>query len=108
MIHVFIGTKAQYIKMAPLLRRMDAEGVDYRLIDSGQHGGLTESLRRELRVGTPTAAWVRTATSSQCPRPSDGHWGCHDTSCLGRGSATVCSGAAAACAWCTATRRPRC
>ncbi len=53
MIHVFIGTKAQYIKMAPLLRRMDDAGVDYRLIDSGQHGGLTESLRREFGVREP-------------------------------------------------------
>ena len=53
MIHVFIGTKAQYIKMAPLLRRMDAEQVDYRLIDSGQHGGLTAALRAELGVREP-------------------------------------------------------
>jgi len=52
-IHVFIGTKAQYIKMAPLLRRMDATGVDYRLIDSGQHAGLTASLRSELGVRDP-------------------------------------------------------
>ncbi len=53
MIHVFIGTKAQYIKMVPLLRRMDAERVDYRLIDSGQHGGLTAALRDELGVREP-------------------------------------------------------
>ena len=53
MIHVFIGTKAQYIKMAPLLRRMDAEAVDYRLIDSGQHSGLAASLRGELGVREP-------------------------------------------------------
>ena len=53
MIHVFIGTKAQYIKMAPLLRRMDAEAVGYRLIDSGQHSGLTASLRDELGVREP-------------------------------------------------------
>ena len=53
MIHVFIGTKAQYIKMAPLLRRMDAAGVGYRLIDSGQHGGLTAALRDELGVREP-------------------------------------------------------
>ena len=53
MIHVFIGTKAQYIKMAPLLRRMDAVGVSYRLIDSGQHGGLTAALRDELGVREP-------------------------------------------------------
>jgi len=52
-IHVFIGTKAQYIKMAPLLRRMDSERVDYRLIDSGQHGDLTVALRDELGLREP-------------------------------------------------------
>ena len=53
MIHVFIGTKAQYIKMAPLLRRMDAEEVDYRLIDSGQHAELAESYRSEFGLRDP-------------------------------------------------------
>ncbi len=53
MIHVFIGTKAQYIKMAPLLRHMDAAGVGYRLIDSGQHTELAASLRSELGVREP-------------------------------------------------------
>ena len=53
MIHVFIGTKAQYIKMAPLLQRMDAEGVDYRLIDSGQHAMLAESYRNEFGLRDP-------------------------------------------------------
>ena len=53
MIHVFIGTKAQYIKMAPLLRRMDAVGVGYRLIDSGQHARLAESYRREFGLRDP-------------------------------------------------------
>ena len=53
MIHVFIGTKAQYIKMAPLLRRMDAAEVDYRLIDSGQHATLAESYRSEFGLRDP-------------------------------------------------------
>ena len=53
MIHVFIGTKAQYIKTAPLLRLMDAEGVEYRLIDSGQHADLSRDLRLELGVREP-------------------------------------------------------
>jgi len=52
-IHVFIGTKAQYIKMVPLLRHMDSAGVGYRLIDSGQHAELAASLRRELGVREP-------------------------------------------------------
>ena len=53
MIHVFIGTKAQYIKTAPVLRRMDERGVPYRLIDSGQHARLSADLRRELGIRPP-------------------------------------------------------
>lgn len=53
MIHVFLGTKAQYIKTAPILRSMDEQGVRYNLIDSGQHDGLTETLRRELGLRRP-------------------------------------------------------
>ncbi|MFA9446086.1 UDP-N-acetylglucosamine 2-epimerase [Egicoccus sp. AB-alg6-2] len=53
MIHVFLGTKAQYIKTAPLLRLLDAEGIGYRLIDSGQHAALSVGLREELGVRHP-------------------------------------------------------
>ena len=53
MIHVFIGTKAQYIKTAPLLWRMDADGTAYRLIDSGQHAVLATSFQDELGVREP-------------------------------------------------------
>lgn len=56
-IHVFIGTKAQYIKTAPLLRLMDQRGVPYRLVDSGQHAELSVELRRELEVRPPDAAF---------------------------------------------------
>ena len=53
MIHVFLGTKAQYIKTAPLLRLLDDQQVPYRLIDSGQHGALSVGLRAELGVRAP-------------------------------------------------------
>ncbi len=53
MIHVFLGTKAQYIKTAPLLRLLDAREVPYRLIDSGQHAALSVGLREELGVRDP-------------------------------------------------------
>ena len=53
LLHVFLGTKAQYIKTAPLLRLMDERGVAYRLIDSGQHARLATSLRTELAVREP-------------------------------------------------------
>ncbi|MEX1178094.1 MAG: UDP-N-acetylglucosamine 2-epimerase [Nitriliruptor sp.] len=52
-LHVFIGTKAQYVKTAPLLRLLDERGVAYRLIDSGQHAALSRELRRELGVRDP-------------------------------------------------------
>ena len=37
MIHVFVGTNAQLIKMAPIMRELDAQGVEYNFIDAGQH-----------------------------------------------------------------------
>jgi UDP-N-acetylglucosamine 2-epimerase len=52
-LHVFLGTKAQYIKTAPLLRLLDERGATYRLIDSGQHAELSAALRRELGVRAP-------------------------------------------------------
>lgn len=52
-IYVFIGTKAQYIKTAPLLRLMRAREVDFELIDSGQHAAFALGLRRELDVKEP-------------------------------------------------------
>ena len=52
-VHVVLGTKAQYIKTAPLIRRLVDERVPHRLVDLGQHGELTESLRSELGIGEP-------------------------------------------------------
>lgn len=52
-LHVFIGTKAQYIKTAPLLRLLDDKGVEYRLIDSGQHAEIASVMRAELGVREP-------------------------------------------------------
>ena len=48
---VLIGTKAQLIKMAPVLRTMDADGVGYRLVYTGQHSETFRELEQlfELR-----------------------------------------------------------
>lgn len=53
MVHVFMGTMAEYIKTAPLLRLMDEAGVAYRLIDAGQHGLLNADIRARLGVREP-------------------------------------------------------
>jgi UDP-N-acetylglucosamine 2-epimerase (non-hydrolysing) len=52
-IHIFVGTKAQYIKTAPLLRLLRARGIDHRLIDSGQHARLSATMRAELGIRRP-------------------------------------------------------
>lgn len=52
-IDIVIGTKAQYIKSAPLLRLLDQRGIAYRLIDTGQHAQLAPKLREELGIRPP-------------------------------------------------------
>ena len=68
MIHVFIGTKAQYVKTAPVLRLMDARGVGYRLVDSGQHARLAASFREELGIRAPDVHLGGGADVSSIPR----------------------------------------
>ena len=41
MIHFAIGTKAQFIKMAPLMHLLQEEGESYHLLDLSQHASLT-------------------------------------------------------------------
>lgn len=53
MVHFFIGTKAQFIKMAPVIVEMQKRGIPYRYIDSGQHGELTRSLRQVFGIKEP-------------------------------------------------------
>ncbi len=67
MIHVFVGTQAEYIKMAPLLWRMDSAGLPYRLIDSGQHADRSESFRDELGLRAPDYAMGGTRSVDSVP-----------------------------------------
>ena len=53
MIHFFIGTKAQFIKMAPVMVELEKRGVAFRYIDSGQHAELTRSLRKVFGLREP-------------------------------------------------------
>lgn len=41
MIHFSIGTKAQFIKMAPIMHLLQIESEPYHLLDLSQHGSLT-------------------------------------------------------------------
>jgi len=53
MIHIAIGTKAQFIKMAPIMHALAAKNLPYNLIDLGQHSGITDKLRLEFGLKSP-------------------------------------------------------
>lgn len=53
MIHAVIGTKAEYIKTAPVLRELERRGVPYRIVDVGQHAALPRRFRANLGLGEP-------------------------------------------------------
>lgn len=53
MIHVFVGTKAQFIKTAPVMHELDSRGLEYNFIDAGQHSGLTPEIVREFGLKSP-------------------------------------------------------
>jgi UDP-N-acetylglucosamine 2-epimerase (non-hydrolysing) len=53
MIHIFVGTKAQFIKMMPIMQVLADRGIAYNFIDAGQHGGLTGSLVKQFNLKMP-------------------------------------------------------
>jgi UDP-N-acetylglucosamine 2-epimerase len=64
----FIGTKAQYIKTAPVLHGLEEAGIDYRLVDSGQHGRLAGPLRDELGLRAPDVRLGRVTDVDSVPQ----------------------------------------
>jgi UDP-N-acetylglucosamine 2-epimerase (non-hydrolysing) len=53
MIHIFIGTKAQFIKMAPIMQKLNERGIAYNFIDSGQHASITIDLIKQFGLRPP-------------------------------------------------------
>ena len=53
MVHVFAGTKAQLIKMAPVMVLLRDRGIAFRYVDSGQHAETSRSLRRVFGLREP-------------------------------------------------------
>ena len=53
MIHVFIGTKAQLIKMAPVMRELQDRDIPYNFIFSGQHQATVDNIRGEFGIKPP-------------------------------------------------------
>lgn len=48
MIHFVIGTKAQFIKMAPLMHLLQENGTPYHLLDLSQHGSITGKILEDF------------------------------------------------------------
>ena len=48
-----VGTKAQFIKTAPILRELDARGTSYRLVYTGQHNETFELLESAFGTRRP-------------------------------------------------------
>ncbi|TDS82493.1 UDP-N-acetylglucosamine 2-epimerase [Comamonas sp. JUb58] len=57
-ILVTVGTKAQFIKMAPVLKAFDQAGVVYDLVYTGQHSETFSLLERTFGVRTPDQVLV--------------------------------------------------
>tara|TARA_R110002110_G_scaffold303525_2_gene517660 strand:+ start:26423 stop:27496 length:1074 start_codon:yes stop_codon:yes gene_type:complete len=53
MIHVFIGTKAQLIKMAPVMVELQTREIPYNFIFSGQHQATVSNIREEFGLKDP-------------------------------------------------------
>ncbi len=51
MIHLIIGTKAQFIKMVPVMNGLESKGgVSYSVISLGQHGATVRRLAERLQI----------------------------------------------------------
>lgn len=55
---VFTGTKAQLIKLAPLVRELEHRRWSYRLVDTGQHSELIAQIIQDLEIRSPDRTLV--------------------------------------------------
>lgn len=53
MIHIVIGTKAQLIKMAPVMLALRSAGVPYRFISTGQHHDTIDDILANFSLPNP-------------------------------------------------------
>jgi len=53
MIHIIIGTKAQLVKMAPIMVRLNARGIPYNFVYTGQHRATMAEMIEDFGVKKP-------------------------------------------------------
>lgn len=59
MIYFIIGTKAQIIKMAPVMVEMNRRGIPYRYYSTGQHKDTMDQIHKDFGIREPDAHLVR-------------------------------------------------
>lgn len=52
-IHIIIGTKAQLIKMAPVMKGLESRGVPYNYVSLGQHAETVSKLLGQFQIQGP-------------------------------------------------------
>lgn len=68
MIHIVIGTKAQLIKMAPVMKALTENGLDYRFISTGQHRETMDDILQNFHLRTPDYVLYRGVDISSIPK----------------------------------------
>ncbi|MBW2541510.1 MAG: hypothetical protein JRF15_05400, partial [Deltaproteobacteria bacterium] len=56
MIYMVIGTKAQFIKMAPIMVCLERRNIPYRTVTLSQHGAMGQDMLRAFDVVTDVVA----------------------------------------------------
>lgn len=63
MIHFAIGTKAQFIKMAPVMHLLQKSGEPYHLLDLSQHGSITGKILNDFDLKPVITSLRKTSQS---------------------------------------------
>ncbi len=53
MIHIVLGTKAQLIKMAPIMKKLNLRGIEYNYISTGQHKETIDDILTNFEIKKP-------------------------------------------------------
>lgn len=53
MLHILMGTKGQFVKMAPVLKELDRRSLSYNFIHTSQHKGITAEMGRVFNLREP-------------------------------------------------------
>ena len=68
MIHVVVGTKAQLIKMAPVMWALREQQLPYRLIITGQHAETMDAMFDDFQIRPPDVVLHRGADVVSLPQ----------------------------------------